>query len=49
MEALSWNVLKVAKSEIGSNRKHRSNRFLTVIQFCLDIAQTFNEMVRVLK
>jgi hypothetical protein len=47
MEALSWNVLKVAKSEIGSNRKHRSNRFLTVIQFCLDIAQTFNEMVRV--
>jgi hypothetical protein len=47
MEALSWNVLKVAKSEIGSNRKHRGNRFLTVIQFCLDLAQTFNEMVRV--
>jgi DNA modification methylase len=47
MEALSWNVLKVAKSEIGSNRKHRGNRFLTVIQFCLDIAQTFNELVRV--
>jgi hypothetical protein len=47
MEALSWNVLKVARSEIGSNRKHRGNRFLTVIQFCLDLAQTFNEMVRV--
>lgn len=47
MEALSWNLLRVAKSEIGSNRKHRGNRFLTVIQFCLDIAQTFNEMVRV--
>ena len=47
MEALSWNLLRVARSEIGSNRKHRGNRFLTVIQFCLDIAQTFNEMVRV--
>lgn len=47
MEALSWNLLRVAKSEIGSNRKHRGNRFLTVVQFCLDIAQTFNEMVRV--
>jgi len=47
MEALSWNLLTVARSEIGSNRKHRGNRFLTVIQFCLDIAQTFNEMVRV--
>lgn len=47
MEALSWDVLRVAKSEIGSNRKHRGNRFLTVIQFCLDIAQTLNEIVRV--
>lgn len=47
MEALNWNLLKVAKSEIGSNRKYRSNRFLTVIQFCLDIAQTFNELARV--
>lgn len=47
MEALSWNLLTVAKSEIGSNRKHRGNRFLTVIQFCLDMAQTFNEMMRV--
>ena len=47
MEALSWNLLTVAKCEIGSNRKHRGNRFLTVIQFCLDMAQTFNEMMRV--
>lgn len=46
-EALSWNLLRVAKSEIGSNRKHRGNRFLTVIQFCLDIAQTFRELARV--
>ncbi len=47
MEALSWNLLRVAKSEIGSNRKHRGNRFLTVIQYCLDLAQTLNEMTRI--
>lgn len=47
MEALSWDLLRVAKSEIGSNRKHRSNRFLTVIQYCLDMAQTFQELERV--
>ena len=47
MEALNWNLLKVAKSEIGSNRKHRGNRFLTVIQYCLDMSQTFHEMARV--
>lgn len=47
MEALNWDLLKVAKSEIGANRKHRSNRFLTVIQYCLDISQVFNELFRV--
>jgi len=47
MEALNWNLLRVAKSEIGANRKHRGNRFLTVIQFCLDIAQVLNEVARV--
>ncbi len=47
MEALNWNLLKVSKSEFGSNRKHRGNRFLTVIQFCLDIAQTLDELTRI--
>lgn len=47
VEALNWNLLRVARSEIGSNRKHRSNRFLTVIQYCLDISQTFDELLRV--
>ncbi len=47
MESLQWNLLDVAKSEIGSNRKFRSNRFLTVIQFCLDIAQSIKELHRV--
>jgi hypothetical protein len=47
MEALNWDLLKIAKSEIGSNRKHRSNRFLTVIQYCLDITQSFQELTRI--
>ena len=47
MEALNWNLLKVSRSEFGANRKHRGNRFLTVIQFCLDIAQTLSELTRV--
>ena len=37
MEILGWNLLKVAHSEIGSNRKNRSNRFRTVVQYCLEI------------
>lgn len=49
MEALNWDMLKVARAEIGSNRKHRGNRFLTVIQYCLDMAQTFHEMARICK
>jgi hypothetical protein len=48
-ETLGWNLLSVARSEIGSNRKHRANRFLTVIQYCLDIAETFQEIRRVCK
>lgn len=48
-EAMGWDLLHVARSEIGSNRKHRGNRFLTVIQYCLDIAQTFVELRRICK
>lgn len=43
------NTLTVAKSEFGANRKHRQNRFLTVIQYILDMVQTFEEMKRILK
>lgn len=46
-ELMDWNLLEVAKSEIGSNRKNRGNRFLTVIQYCLDLAQCFAELQRV--
>jgi hypothetical protein len=47
MESLNWDLLRIAKSEIGSNRKHRGNRFLTVIQYCLDLSQVFYELARV--
>ena len=49
VESLGWDLLHVAKSEIGSNRKFRGNRFLTVIQYCLDIAQVLREMRRICK
>lgn len=49
MELMGWRPLQVATSEIGSNRKHRGNRFLTVIQYCLDLAQTLYELRRVVK
>lgn len=37
MEVLGFNLLKVADSEIGSNRKNRGNRFRTVVQYALDM------------
>jgi 16S rRNA G966 N2-methylase RsmD len=37
-EALGWDILKAAQAEIGSNRKNRGNRFLTAVQYCLDLA-----------
>ena len=49
MEAMGWDILSLAKSEIGSNRKHRSNRYFTVIQYCLDMAMVIYELSRVCK
>ena len=46
VEAMDWNVLTFARSEIGSNRQNRANRFLTVIQYSLDMALALREMVR---
>jgi SAM-dependent methyltransferase len=48
-ESMGWNLLAVAKSEIGSNRKHRGNRFLTVTQYCLDMHGVFEELRRICK
>jgi SAM-dependent methyltransferase len=48
-EILGWEILKIAKSEIGSNRANRGNRFYTVVQYCLDMADTLRELSRVTK
>jgi DNA modification methylase len=48
-ELLGHDLLVVARSEIGSNRANRGNRFLTVVQYCLDIAAALKEMHRVCK
>jgi methylase of polypeptide subunit release factors len=49
VESLGHEVLVNAKSEIGSNRKHRSNRLKTVVQYCLDMEIILNELHRVMK
>ena len=49
VESLGWDLLRVARSEMGSNRKNRGNRFLTVIQYCLDMVQALIEMRRLCK
>jgi len=46
-ESLGWNLISVAHSEIGSNRKFRQNRFFTVVQYCLDISLALQELNRV--
>ncbi len=48
MELLGWDVLDIAKSEIGANRKHRQNRFLTVIQYSIDMLDVLREIKRLL-
>jgi DNA modification methylase len=49
VEILGWDVLRVARSEIGSNRANRGNRFFTVVQYCIDMARTLQELARVLR
>lgn len=49
VELLGWDLLKVAKSEIGSNRANRGNRFKTVVQYCLDMCAVLEELHRVCK
>jgi hypothetical protein len=48
VELLGWNPLQAAPSEIGANRKHRMNRFLTIIQYCLDMSQCIDETSRLM-
>ncbi len=47
VEVLGYDVLTIAKNEFGSNRKNRGNRLLTVIQYCIDMALSIKEAIRV--
>lgn len=49
VEALGYDVLTMAKTEIGSNRKNRGNRFLTIIQYCIDMGLAIKDACRVCK
>ncbi len=49
VEVLGWDLLRVARSEIGSNRANRGNRFYTVVQYCIDMATALQELARVLR
>lgn len=49
VEALGYDVLKIAKKEFGSNRKNRGNRIYTVVGYCIDMALAMKEVSRVCK
>ena len=49
VELLGWEVLPIAKSEFGSNRKNRANRLRTVIQYAQDIGAALTETQRTVK
>jgi DNA modification methylase len=49
VEAFNYDILKVAHSEFGSNRKNRSNRLRTVVQYCLDMEQSILSFWEALK
>jgi len=49
VETFRFDLLKVAHSEFGSNRKNRGNRFKTVIQYCLDMELAIRSFWKALK
>jgi 16S rRNA G966 N2-methylase RsmD len=49
VELLGFDILSVAKCEIGSNRKNRGNRFRTVVQYCLEMERSLLAFNQVLK
>ncbi|MDO5617272.1 DNA methyltransferase [Kocuria sp.] len=49
VELLGYGVLPAARAEFGSNRKHRQNRFLTIIQYAQDIGETLRESLRAVR
>ena len=49
LELLGFDLLHVAASELGSNRKNRGNRFRTVVQYALDMEACLESFAQSLK
>lgn len=49
MEGQGYDILGIARDEIGSNRKNRGNRFKTIIEYVADMTSVLRDMRRVLK
>lgn len=49
IEMFDYDILRIANSEFGSNRKNRGNRFKTVMQYVLDMGEALVEFTKVMK
>ena len=49
MERVGYDILPIAEGEFGSNRKHRENRFKTVVQYTIDMGKAIESMAESLK
>lgn len=47
VELLCYDVLSVARKENGSGRKRGADRLYTVVQYCVDMALSFKENIRI--
>lgn len=48
LEALGDRPLEIARAELGANRKFRQNRYMTAIQYCMDMSLYLIEAARIL-
>jgi 16S rRNA G966 N2-methylase RsmD len=48
VELLGFDILRVARSEIGSNRKNRQNRFRTVVQYAVEMERCLTSWSQIL-
>lgn len=49
VEALGYLPLSAARSEVGANRKFRQNRYMTAVQYCMDMSLFLAEAARVVR
>lgn len=49
IECFDYDILRIAHSEIGSNRKNRTNRFRTVVEYAIEIGHVLNSCSEAMK